>query len=105
VSSAPPELISYLKDLASDKVTQADKSEYVKQFLCIDTQKISRELILRIGTAGKGGAVRFYRVSYKPNLRPNPLEIVNKMVVMASAIWVPQESALPSNAVEFESVV
>jgi hypothetical protein len=104
ISAVPPALVQYLADLKAD-VTQEQKKEYVKQFLCIDTEKISRELIIRIGTAGKGGSVRFYRVSYKPNLRPNPLEIRNRMVVMASALWITQEDKLPPNAVEFETVV
>ncbi len=105
MSAVPPQLTQYIHDFDTSKATAEQKKEYVKQFLCIDEEKISREIIIRIGVAGKGGSVRFYRVSYKPNLKPNALEIINKMVVMASAIWVPEESLLPPNAIEFETIV
>ena len=105
MSSVPAALVEYLSTLDSTKVTQEQKKEYVKQFLCINTEKISREIIVRIGSAKKQGSVSFYRVSYKPNLRPNALEIANKMVVMASAIRVLQNEVLPANAIEFETVL
>jgi hypothetical protein len=105
MSGVPALLVEHLSTLDSTKVTQEQKKEYVKQFLCINTEKISREIIIRIGSAKKQGSVSFYRVSYKPNLRPNALEIANKMVVMASAIRVLQNEVLPANAVEFETVL
>jgi hypothetical protein len=105
MSGVPAQLVDYLSTLDSSKVTQDQKKEYVKQFLCINTEKISREIIIRIGSARKQGSVSFYRVSYKPNLRPNALEIANKMVVMASAIRVLSNEVLPANAVEFETVL
>jgi hypothetical protein len=37
ISAVPPALVQYLADLKAD-VTQEQKKEYVKQFLCIDSE-------------------------------------------------------------------
>jgi hypothetical protein len=103
MSAVPQQLIDYIQNFGS-KVTAEQKKEYIKKFLCIDKEKISREIIIRVGEAGTK-KVKFYRVSYKPNLKPNALEIQNKMVVMASAIWVPGDTIFPPNAVEFETLI
>jgi hypothetical protein len=104
MSLVPKELVQYLETLESSKVTNEQKKEYVKQFLCIDKKKISREIIIRIGTAGKNGSIRFYSVNYRPNLKPNTLEILNRMVVMASANLIKSDS-MPTNAVEFQTLL
>ena len=105
MSAVPDELVKHLETVDSSKVTREQKKEYVKQFLCIDKEKISREIIIRIGAAGKHGSIRFYVVSYKPNLKPNTLEIINRMVVIASASLLKSDSTLPTHAVEFQHLL
>jgi len=86
-----------------DKVSKEAKKEYVKQFLCIDTEKIKKQILIRIGAAG-GKSVRAYLVSYQKNMSPNPLEVLNKMVVTAVASPIPLTSKVPLNVVEYESL-
>jgi hypothetical protein len=104
-SLIPPELLQNLLAMTSDKVTQEDKKEYCKQFLCIDAVKIDRQILIRIGAAGGKSSVRAYLVGYKRNLSPNPLEVLNKMVVTASASPIPLTNVLPTNVIEFETLV
>lgn len=104
-SLVPPELLQHLMAMKTDKITQEDKKEYVKQFLCIDSQKIDRQILIRIGAVGGKSSVRAYLVGYKKNLSPNPLEVLNKMVVIASASPIPHTSIVPPNVVEFEVLV
>jgi hypothetical protein len=104
-SLVPPELLQHLLAMQTDKVTQEAKKEYVKQFLCIDSVKIQRQILIRIGAAGGKSSVRAYLVGYKKNVSPNPLEVLNKMVVMASASPIPLTSAIPSNVIEYESLI
>jgi hypothetical protein len=105
MSAVPEELVQHLQTMDSTKVTREQKKDYVKQFLCIDMPKISREIIIRIGTAGKHGSIRFYSVSYKPNLKPNTLELINRMVVMASANLIRSDSTIPLHAIEFQTLL
>jgi hypothetical protein len=104
-SLVPPELLQHLLVIGSDKVSQEQKKEFVKQFLCIDEQKIQRQILIRIGAAGGKSSVRAYLVGYKKNLSPNLLEVLNKMVVIASASPIPLTNKVPENVVEFESIV
>jgi hypothetical protein len=103
-SLVPKELLQHLLAMNTDKVSQEQKKEYVKQFLCIDEQKIQRQILIRIGAAGGKSSVRAYLVGYKKNLSPNPLEVVNKMVVTATASPIPLTSTVPENVVEYESL-
>jgi hypothetical protein len=104
-SLIPPELLQNLLAMTSDKVTDEDKKEYCKQFLCIDAVKIDRQILIRIGAAGGKSSVRAYLVGYKRNLSPNPLEVLNKMVVTASASHIPMTNILPTDVIEFETLV
>jgi len=104
-SLVPPELLQHLLALQTDKVNSDQKKEFVKQFLCIDEEKIQRQILIRIGAAGgKSSSVRAYLVGYKKNLSPNPLEVLNKMVVIASASPIPLTSKIPANVVEYETL-
>jgi hypothetical protein len=103
-SLVPPELLQHLMAMQTDKVSNEDKKEYVKQFLCIDSVKIQRQILIRIGAAGGKSSVRAYLVGYKKNLSPNPLEVLNKMVVIASATPIPLTSVIPSNVTEYETL-
>ena len=103
-SLVPPELLQHLMAMQTDKVSQDQKKEYVKQFLCIDEQKIQRQILIRIGAAGGKTSVRAYLVGYKKNVSPNPLEVLNKMVVIATASPIPLTSNVPANVVEYESL-
>ena len=103
-SLVPPELLQHLMALQTEKVSQDAKKEYVKQFLCIDTVKIQRQILIRIVAAGGKSAVRAYLVSYKKNVSPNPLEVLNKMVVIASATPIPLTNQVPLNVIEYETL-
>jgi hypothetical protein len=104
-SLVPEKLLQHLMAMQTDKVGQEEKKEYVKQFLCIDTEKIQKQILIRIGAAGgKSSAVRAYLVSYNKNLSPNPLEVLNKMVVTANAKPIPLTNAVPLNVTEYETL-
>ena len=103
-SLVPPELLQHLMAMQTDKVDQEAKKEYVKQFLCIDTMKIQRQILIRIGAAGGKSSVRAYLVGYKKNTSPNPLEVLNKMVVTASATPIPLTDQIPANVIEYETL-
>ena len=104
-SLVPPELLHHLMAMQTDKVNQEAKKEYVKQFLCIDTEKIQRQILIRIGAAGGKLTVRAYLVSYKKNISPNPLEVLNKMVVIASATPISLTSEIPQGVLEYETLI
>jgi len=103
-SLVPPELLQHLMAMQTEKVSQEAKKEYVKQFLCIDTVKIQRQILIRIGAASGKSSVRAYLVSYKKNVSPNPLEVLNKMVVIASATPIPLTSKVPLDVIEYENL-
>jgi hypothetical protein len=103
-SLVPPELLQHLMAMQTEKVSQEAKKEFVKQFLCIDTIKIQRQILIRIGAAGGKSSVRAYLVAYKKNLSPNPLEVLNKMVVIASATPIPLTNQIPANVIEYETL-
>lgn len=101
-AGVPLELTQRLEELDAP---EDEKQTFLRLWNSVDEAQLSKQLLVRLATAGGSGAVKNYVVMYKRNTKPNRLELKRGIVVTATARRLMPDDPRPDGVVDLESFV